>query len=62
VFERLGGEADLADIYQAMGRRRPTANQFWREQTRKVLQQSFRRTGEARWALSSATTKTLAAA
>lgn len=51
VLQALGGEGELAEIYAAMGSKRPTANPYWREQTRKVLQQSFRRVGDGRWAL-----------
>lgn len=51
ILQAFGGEANLSEIYQAVGPRRPTKTQFWREQTRKVLHESFKRVGDGRWAL-----------
>lgn len=51
ILATLGGEAELEEIYRHLAPKRPTANPFWKEQARKALQQSFRRTGRGRWAL-----------
>ncbi|WP_145156302.1 class I SAM-dependent methyltransferase [Pseudomonas oryzihabitans] len=45
------GEATLAQIYDFVAERRPTANPHWRQQVRKVCQQTARRTGRGRYAL-----------
>ncbi|MFJ1470059.1 TRM11 family SAM-dependent methyltransferase [Massilia orientalis] len=37
AVERLGGEADLQEIYREIEGRRPTSTPFWREQIRKVI-------------------------
>lgn len=37
AIERLGGEADLQDIYREIEGSRPTSTSFWREQIRKVI-------------------------
>lgn len=50
-LEQLGGEGQLSDIYATLQGRRPTANPFWRERVRAVLQKHFRRTGTGRYAL-----------
>lgn len=45
-----GGEASLAQIYEYVAQRRPTANPAWREQVRKVCQLHARRTSRGRYA------------
>lgn len=37
ALERLGGEADLQEIYREIEGYRPTSTPFWREQIRKVI-------------------------
>ncbi|MEX5747604.1 MULTISPECIES: TRM11 family methyltransferase [Massilia] len=37
ALERLGGEADLQEIYREIEGTRPTSTRFWREQIRKVI-------------------------
>ena len=37
AVERLGGEADLQEIYREIEGSRPTNTPFWREQIRKVI-------------------------
>jgi site-specific DNA-methyltransferase (adenine-specific) len=37
AVERLGGEADLQDIYREIEGNRPTSTPFWREQIRKAI-------------------------
>lgn len=54
ALERLGGEADLQDIYGEIESHRPTRTKFWREQIRKTLRAAsdkFVPTGRARYAL-----------
>jgi hypothetical protein len=53
AIERLGGEANLADIYAELENARPTRTKFWREQIRKVVRVSaqFRCVGSGRYAL-----------
>jgi len=46
-----GGEAALADIYDYVCARRPTANPHWKEQVRKICQARARRTGRGRYAM-----------
>lgn len=46
-----GGEAALADIYDYVCARRPTANPHWKEQVRKICQARARRTGRGRYAV-----------
>ena len=50
---KLGGRASLADIYSELEGKRPTSNRFWREQIRKVLQNSehFLRVSEGMYSL-----------
>lgn len=38
ALEELGGEASLQALYHVIEGRRPTANRFWREKTRQILQ------------------------
>lgn len=38
VMKQLGGKAHLAEIYQLVGRTRPTENEWWREKVRQTLQ------------------------
>lgn len=45
----LGGQAKLDDIYREIEGARPTATKHWKAQIRKVLQQFYRRVGEATW-------------
>jgi ubiquinone/menaquinone biosynthesis C-methylase UbiE len=47
----LGGEADLSQIYNLVGTRRPTANQWWREKVRQTLQKHFKPVSTGRWAI-----------
>jgi site-specific DNA-methyltransferase (adenine-specific) len=49
----MGGEATLADIYDAIEPRRPTENKWWQAKVRQTLGRSgaFKRVGESRWAL-----------
>ena len=51
TLERLGGKATLQDIYTAIEPRRPTANAWWREKVRQVLQLHFARISPGLWAL-----------
>lgn len=37
AVERLGGEADLQEIYREIEGERPTNTAFWREQIRKAI-------------------------
>lgn len=51
---KLGGEAELADIYAKIEGSRPTKTDHWREQIRKVVrmrQDVFESTGPARYAV-----------
>lgn len=57
----LGGRGSLKEIYRAVEGNRPTETPFWREQIRKVLQQSFRRVGPGEWAHPSAPVRAAAA-
>lgn len=41
ALSKLGGKASLGDIYSTMRNNRPTKNEYWKEQIRKVLQQHF---------------------
>ncbi|WMD24050.1 class I SAM-dependent methyltransferase (plasmid) [Achromobacter seleniivolatilans] len=58
VLRLLGGEADLASIYQALApaRARPSENPWWKEKVRQTLRryERFRRVGGARYALADA--------
>lgn len=47
----LGGEATLKDLYTAIGPRRPTSTNWWREKIRQVVRRDFVRTGPGRYAL-----------
>ncbi|MGH3430822.1 MAG: class I SAM-dependent methyltransferase [Mycobacteriales bacterium] len=51
ALERLGGEASLAEIYDAISSRRPTENPWWREKVRQVLQIHFTNVEVGRWRL-----------
>jgi site-specific DNA-methyltransferase (adenine-specific) len=52
VLTELGGSASLRAIYDAVGPKRPTSNQFWKEQIRKVLYQGgFTHTTAGEWGL-----------
>ncbi|MBM3105794.1 class I SAM-dependent methyltransferase [Pseudomonas sp. V1] len=50
ALDMFGGEADLRQIYDYVADRRPTANPNWKEQVRKVCQQTARNVGRARYA------------
>lgn len=52
ALQSLGGKASLKEIYDSMRNNRPTKNEFWKEQVRKVLQKSFVRIDEGTYALS----------
>jgi site-specific DNA-methyltransferase (adenine-specific) len=56
ALERLGGEANLVELYAEIEGVRPTRTQFWREQIRKVVRASkrFVRVATGRYALRSA--------
>ncbi|MDR6397969.1 N-6 DNA methylase [Herbaspirillum seropedicae] len=52
ALQALGGEADLAEIYQSVEPRRPSkANRFWEARIRNVLQKSgeFQQVARGRW-------------
>lgn len=51
VLTELGGEADLQEIYACVAGRQPTANENWKQQVRKILQNEkrFTRTAVARY-------------
>lgn len=51
ALRRLGGEADVSEIYREIEPRRPTATRHWREQVRKHLNADFRRTARGRYAV-----------
>lgn len=53
ALARLGGEADLAEIYSEVEGCRPTRTKFWREQIRKVVRTNgcFRHVSSGRYAL-----------
>jgi site-specific DNA-methyltransferase (adenine-specific) len=52
VVKDFGGEITLEQVYNKMGDKRPTENQFWKEQIRKIIQQNpFERVGESRYRL-----------
>lgn len=50
ALELMGGEAQLAEIYEYVADRRPSANRHWKEQVRKVCQQTARRVSRGRYA------------
>lgn len=49
AIHRLGGEADLSDIYDAVAPQRPTGNPWWKEKIRQTLQRHFVNAGRGRW-------------
>lgn len=51
ALARLGGEADLAAIYQEVGPRRPTGDEWWRERVRAELRRNFVTLERGRYAL-----------
>lgn len=54
VLEKLGGEANLQEIYEEFEGKQPTTTKHWRPQIRKVVREHigvFRSTGPARYAL-----------
>lgn len=50
ALDLFEGEAHLSQIYEYVVDRRPTANPNWKEQVRKVCQQTARRVGPGRYA------------
>ncbi len=50
ALDLFEGEAHLSQIYEYVADRRPTANPYWKEQVRKVCQQTARRVGPGRYA------------
>lgn len=52
ALNKLGGKASLGDIYSTMRDNRPTKNEYWKEQIRKVLQQHFIKIETGMYALS----------
>lgn len=52
ALQKLGGAATLDAIYGAIEGARPSANRFWREKVRQVLQRHFHRVGPGYWAVS----------
>lgn len=53
ALARSGGKAHLTEIYARVIRRRPTANQWWKEKVRQILQQhpQFVAHGDGVWSL-----------
>lgn len=51
ALARLGGEATLQDLYSEIEGKRPTANRWWREKVRQVVQARCRRLAPGRWAV-----------
>lgn len=49
-----GGEATIEQVYRYVEPRRPTGNQWWREQVRKVLQSSFTQVERGRYRMATA--------
>jgi len=49
VIHRLGGEAELPDIYAAVSPKRPTGNPWWKEKIRQTLQRHFESSARGRW-------------
>jgi hypothetical protein len=50
ALDMFGGEAELQQIYEYVADRRPTSNPNWKEQVRKVCQQTARRVAPGRYA------------
>lgn len=53
ALDSLGGRATLAQIYAEVEGIRPSANKFWREKVRQVLQRHAVRSGPGEWQLAS---------
>lgn len=53
-LESLGGTASLVDLYREIEGHRPTTNEFWKAQVRKVVQQIATRVSEGVWSLTDA--------
>lgn len=53
-LEACGGTATLAQLYREIEGHRPTANEYWKAQVRKVLQRIAQRVGDGVWSLSGA--------
>lgn len=49
AVHRLGGEANLQDIYAMVEPRRPTGNPWWKEKIRQTLQRHFVPAERGRW-------------
>lgn len=52
ALKRLGGKARLEEIYRTMEPARPTANQWWKEKVRQILQRHFHPVGRGEWSSS----------
>jgi len=50
-LESLGGTASLNDLYREIEGHRPTTNEFWKAQVRKVVQRIATRVSEGVWSL-----------
>lgn len=51
ALESLGGTASLTELYREIEGHRPTTNEFWKPQVRKIVQMIARRVGEGVWQL-----------
>lgn len=51
ALTRLGGEATLEALYDAIAGNRPTPNRWWQAKVRQVVQERCRRVGPGRWAI-----------
>lgn len=49
ALDLFGGEADLSQIYEFVADRRPSENRHWKEQIRKVCQQTTTRVARGRY-------------
>lgn len=55
AMQKLGGKAHLADIYDIVGRSRPTENEWWKEKIRQTLQRGpFKPCGGGVWEMQAA--------
>lgn len=50
-LEACGGTASLAQLYREIEGHRPTSNEYWKAQVRKVLQRIAHRVGDGVWQL-----------
>lgn len=51
AMHRMGGEATLQDLYRVIEPKRPTANAFWQEKVRQVVQECCEPVSRGRWRL-----------